>query len=109
MQLLPFSVSTLRHCCDSVLGTGSAPHFTQNREAVTASGTPDGLYVNVRSEECSIEPSSVPTDRGLRVVTYRGEEHVVVGLYFARGPHGRREPRLILGRVQRTPDMPGKP
>jgi hypothetical protein len=64
---------------------------------VTASRTPrDPSYVNVRSEDCSIESSVAATERGLRVVMYRGERYLVVGVYVARGHNGLREFEYIL-------------
>ncbi len=74
---------------------------------MAASRTPDGSYVNARSEECSAESSAVATERDLRIVTYRGEEYVVVGMYFARGHKGRRELRYVLGPNRHTRETPG--
>jgi len=67
--------------------------------AVTASRTPSDSYVNARSEECLAEPSSADPERGLRVVMYRDEVYVIVGVYFARGPYGGRDLRYILGPI----------
>lgn len=65
-----------------------------------ASPTPDGPYVNVRSGECAAESSAAVTERGLRIVMYRGESYLVVGMYFARSHDGRRELRYILAPTQ---------
>lgn len=61
----------------------------------------DPAHVNARADNCS----TVVAERGQRVVTYRGERSVVVGIYFARaGAHnGERELFYIL----RLPDSPG--
>ena len=67
---------------------------------MAASLTPVGPYINVRSEECSAEPSPAVAERGLRIVMYRGESYLVVGMYFTRGYEGRRELRYILAPTQ---------
>lgn len=73
---------------------------------MTASRLPDEAYVDARSEECSVEPLAATAGQGLRVVMYRGEEYVVVGLYLARAQHGR-ELRYVLIPVWHVPDEPG--
>lgn len=74
---------------------------------MTASRAHDESYVNVRAEECLAEPLAAASERGLHVVTYRGEAYVVVGIYFARCPDGGRELRYVLGPPRREHDSPG--
>lgn len=59
----------------------------------------DPAHVNARADNCS----TVVAERGQRVVTYRGERSVIVGIYFARGHSGERDLFYIL----RLPDSPG--
>ncbi len=73
---------------------------------MTASETSGGSYVNVRSEECSAESKAAATERGLRVVWYGGQPYLLVGVYFAPGPYGRRELRYILRSTQSTSETP---
>lgn len=67
----------------------------------------DALYVNARSEDCWEAPSGGIYRTGLRVVMYRGEPYVVVGIYLARGDNGRRALRYVLERMQQTGESPG--
>lgn len=60
---------------------------------------PDPVHLNARADQCS---TSV-VNGGQRVVHYRGEEYIMVGLYFARGSSGQRELFYIL----RLPDGDG--
>ncbi len=53
---------------------------------------PDPVHLNARADQCS----TAVFDGGQRVVHYRGEEYVMVGLYFARSPSGQRELFYIL-------------
>lgn len=52
----------------------------------------DPVHLNTRADHCS----AVVAERGQRVVTYRGEPSVIVGLYFARGQNGERQLFYIL-------------
>ncbi len=76
---------------------------------MAASRAPDDSYVNVRSGECLLEPSAAPTERGLRVVMYRGEAYVVVGVYLARGDYGQRELQYVLELTRHPRKTPGNP
>ncbi len=60
---------------------------------------PDPVHLNARADQCS----TTVVDGGQRVVRYRGEEYVMVGLYFARSPSGQRELFYVL----RLPDGNG--
>ncbi len=50
------------------------------------------VYLNARADECS----AATIERGQRVMRHRGEEYIVIGLYFARGQEGQRELFYIL-------------
>ncbi len=52
----------------------------------------DPVHVHARAEQCSL-PTVV---HGRRVMTYQGEEYVMLGLYFARSLNGQRELYYIL-------------
>ena len=53
---------------------------------------PDPVHLNAKADQCS----TTVVNGGQRVVRYRGEEYLMVGLYFARGANGQRELFYIL-------------
>ncbi|MDR7474639.1 MAG: hypothetical protein QN175_06460 [Armatimonadota bacterium] len=55
-------------------------------------GMGDAVYVHARAEQCSF-PTTV---QGNRLVTYQGEQYVVLGFYFARSLDGFRDMYCIL-------------
>ncbi len=52
----------------------------------------DAIYVHARAEQCSF-PTTV---QGKRLVTYQGDQYVVLGFYFARSMDGFRDMYCIL-------------
>ena len=57
--------------------------------------------VIARWKECSADRSATAGRGGSRVIWYRGEAHLLMGMYFARGLHGKPELRVILRELAR--------
>lgn len=64
----------------------------------------DPVHLQARADQCSL-PVIV---QGKRIVSYQGEQYVMLGLYFARNMNGNRELYLIL-RLLDSDLMAGRP
>jgi hypothetical protein len=64
----------------------------KGRKRVDFGKMSDPVHLQARADQCSL-PFVV---QGRRLVSYQGEEYVMLGLYFARTQNGNRELYYIL-------------